>query len=413
MHEVFTLPEFFQLLSPHLDHASLANCCRVSKHWFNMFTPHLWACFGLLPSGHHDNSTDKTMWRRLFDGDLLSTDDVDSIDAVVAKYGHYIRTLIVRSHQALRIYQQHCYNLRVLHCEWERSSEVEQVHRDIEDFVKAQHQSLESLYLLKWMVSNEPQPQAATFSQYIETPRSAWLGSTNCFSMDDIPPYAQSIGLAVSPLVDLSTLPKLRPHRHLRYLRLATASIDPQGLTYILGLFPSLAYIYIQQEYVTFTLSLTPLALGLYGYDDDDGACIISQFPGLRSICFPGMGTEGFKALARHCPQLVEIDADPAAQTLLHEDVFEDDPPATISLLLESCPELKGINCPDQAIHIRHVMNGRPWVCKNLEFIRCQFVGVPAFYSWPMDAVDRMRNRWPEISEEERATLTDQEREIL
>ncbi|KAF9969691.1 hypothetical protein BGZ73_007822, partial [Actinomortierella ambigua] len=269
MHEVFTLPEFFQLLSPHLDHASLANCCRVSKHWFNMFTPHLWACFGLLPSGHHDNSTDKTMWRRLFDGDLLSTDDVDSIDAVVAKYGHYIRTLIVRSHQALRIYQQHCRSLQVLHCEWEKDTEVEQVHRDIEDFVKAQHQSLESLYLLKWMVSSELHPQAIAFTGDFDTQHNEWPESKTCFNKDDIPPYARSFGLTIDSPIDLSTISELRPQRHLHRLRLETSSVDATAFAHLLGLYPSLEYFYIRSEYNGIVLDLASLELDLSDYEED------------------------------------------------------------------------------------------------------------------------------------------------
>ncbi|KAF9155527.1 hypothetical protein DFQ26_009712 [Actinomortierella ambigua] len=419
MHQAFALPELIEQLSHHLDSGSLASCAQVSKLWLDMFAPHLWARFGLFPppSRSSDNSS-KTMWERLFEGELLSTEEVGRVQPVIAKYGHRVRALVVRSHHALRIYQRYFPDLKVLHCEWERWSkwdgDVKQVQRDIEDFVKDRRGSLDTLYLSNWLISDQSRITAISSIQCLRAANDFVPEADYCPSLDSLPPYTQAISIYLKSLTSISTPLQPQPHWHLRYLRLTVPSFNSQALKYILESFPSLQDLTVEDEAGNFALDLNSSKLEIDGeYEDDEVARMISLLPNLRCMYYWDMGEQSFRALAQYCPKLQEVDADRAAQTWIQEDNFEIVLPPTLCLLLESCPELQTINCPDHAIHIRHVMNGRPWVSKKLEFLRCQIVGVPKFYLWDRELVESMQSRWSAMGEEERAMLTGQEREIV
>ncbi|KAG0296556.1 hypothetical protein BGZ96_009135 [Linnemannia gamsii] len=427
MHELFTLPEFFQLLSYHLDCLSLSSCILVSRHWSEMLTPQLWGRFGsmaptLKPDGHV-----QSLWERFSEGTRLSADEVKIVQVLVDKNNRHLQTVVIRSPQVFQIYQAHCTNLRVIHCEWRRpevslvDEEVERVRQDIERFVKQQQSCLHSIYLSGWMVSDEIRRMAASSIKHFQD-LDAPLRDEDYHYLGSLLPYVESIRLAVNSLAIVSD-PLEHTHLHLKKMSLDVPSLSHEFLQTILVSFPNIKNLVVRAENNDDQLPQGQIDIDIENgsrlrvtgvYDGDAKvADMIAVIPNLKSVDYFGLGRKCFEALARHCPHLKDVEADCGAQSLIADSEYDIIPVPTINLLLTSCPDLESVNCPDHTIHIRHIMEGGPWVCKNLMFLRCQFVGVPRIAPWDEDLYESLEDRRLEISDEETSSLSDKERELL
>ncbi|KAF9973370.1 hypothetical protein BGZ73_003402 [Actinomortierella ambigua] len=168
MDHLLYMPEFVDLMSSHLDLATLAACVRVCKAWHEICIPHLWHTFGTVPqqplrfgnprppkiapprgtpfplyvsSGNGSDYSPPTqipvfsaarqeiypwfysnrslvtdtMWDRFFGRYQPGVGDEEAIAAIVAKHARHIRCLVIRSQWAFGIYEHVCQQLTSLY----------------------------------------------------------------------------------------------------------------------------------------------------------------------------------------------------------------------------------------------------------------------------------------------------------
>ncbi|KAG0054167.1 hypothetical protein BGZ83_011863 [Gryganskiella cystojenkinii] len=371
-----------------------SSCILVSKPWNEILTPQLWSRFGASPPTLKLDGRAQSSWKRFFESAPLLADEVDILQEVIDKNSRHVRTVAIRSPQVLQVYQAHCTNLRVIHCEWRQpegslADENERIKQDIERFVKLQP-CLHSLYLSGWMVSDEIRRMAASSITHFRD-LDAPLTDEDYHNLGSLLPYVESMHLSVESLEIISD-PLEHPHLYLKTISLDVPSLSHESLKSILVSFPNVKHLVARTEDGVEDDDV--LLLGEIEIDVEKGssleatspyrgdaevAKLIAIIPNLQSVDYFDMGEECFKALAQHCPRLKVVNADWEAQSIFKENHYDHVLPPSISLLLTSCPDLESVNCPDQAIHIRHIMDGGPLVCKNLTFLRCQLVGVPQF----------------------------------
>ncbi|KAG0226628.1 hypothetical protein BGW42_003500 [Actinomortierella wolfii] len=482
MEDFFQNAELTTLVARRLDHAAMANCIRVCKLWYKAFIPPLWRTFGTsppptklfgipnapevsiddvtfplqIPDPDHPESTETIpvlahanpdcypsylpddpvnyagdgfpLWERFFASDKLEPSEEDLVRTTLAKYGHHIRYLTVRTLRPFRCLEHICIHLRGLHfClewievmgEWERDMSKEErnkvsrrIQRDVEAFIQRQS-NLDSIYIYDRFF-NTP-----GIRRIVRSNRARWKHvdmlmavdledserDKNYLNMATLWPNLQSFNLAIACSAAIS-LPLQQPHIQMRELQLWVNDFSTEWEK-ILSSFPNLERLCLYhkirgEDYGPF-LDLTRDRHGSMlryhgGMDDDaDVAGLIAVLPDLLIFDYYNMAEECFKALAQHCPKLMYVRADWEGESVfINEDDYDELPPSTVNLLLTSCPNLVSVNCPDAPLHIRHILDGPPWVCSKLKFLRCEMLGIP-WIDWSYELYESMMARLPEV----------------
>ncbi|KAG0262111.1 hypothetical protein BG011_000308 [Mortierella polycephala] len=134
-------------------------------------------------------------------------------------------------------------------------------------------------------------------------------------------------------------------------------------------------------------LALTPVDRGHYPLREMIVACdfddvtqllhsVVVWLPHLVRLDVPSLEINTAIALAEHCPTLeeVKIGSENELPYVTFEDGVND---GIVSKLLTSCPNLKLFDGVRYQLEVLEVMTTNlPWVCRGLETLRCQIVGV-------------------------------------
>lgn len=374
-----------------------------------------------------------SFWARFFDGYRIQPAEEAIIRTAVAKYGRHVRRLAIRSIQVFRVVEHYCTHLRALHCcfgfpgfDWDKSlteEEANRIRQDVERFVRRRLSVgiLDSLYIMDDLLVPEGNMCNLVLTHTRWQHADIMLDQQHYIDIASRLPLARSASFDVQSLDILST-PLPEPHLRLRELKIQADSFDDQALKAILTSFPNLVRLYVHQPgqddspLVDLVRDNGSLLLFRGGFEQDaEVAGMIRLLPDLLVFDYYNMREECFAALASHCPRLMYVRADWEGEPFfMGEDDYDELPSPAINLLLTCCPQLVRVNCPDAPLHIRHVMNGGPWVCRNLRYLRCETLGIP-WIDWSYELYDTLMNRWPEIanSKEECDALSEQGREML
>ncbi|KAF9973754.1 hypothetical protein BGZ73_002995 [Actinomortierella ambigua] len=411
------------------------------------------------PSFHYlSPSRRSNLWSRFLHGHRLTADEQAAVQASIEKHSRHIRCLIVLTPNVFAALEHRCTLLRALFiwigpgCGYSGDGKFVDLYgeehsddwlpRAIEQFVQRQP-LLESFScrnarlipskLARLIAQTTPAPASAYVNQHhnqqplpnsrdqkkggattVCRHRRHWkhidIGLKDGDYLDMVArlPYVQYAQFRIRMDNTLAT-PLAEPHRRLRELRLFTTVFDDQDLRGVLGSFPNLQRLVVHnaggldEPPVIDLLLDRPLGGTMLIYrgsleDDAVVARMIAQLPDLMVIDFYNMKDECFAALAQHCPRLRHVRADwDGEPVFIGEDDYDFLPPPAISLLLTSCPELETIDCPDTPLHIRHVLDGGEWICRNLRYLRCEMLGIP-WMDWSYELYESLMARWSELA---------------
>ncbi|KAG0253345.1 hypothetical protein DFQ27_007451 [Actinomortierella ambigua] len=382
------------------------------------------------------SSGKSSMWKRLFSRDQVTADEVNAMRTVVAKHGHLVRCLVVRSVQAFRIVSPYCTNLRAFHCrfepfEWQFTwrwyldmtiDEAKQVNREITGFVKQQqqHGQLEALHLMAGLMD----PQCihnlvvAIGTASNNSPKRFWsrprhwshfdapLGESDYLHVNTLLPMVETARFVIRDLSVLMT-PLATAHHRLRELDLQIQVFDHKTLQVVRASFPNLRRLFVRAEDSGAGLDLivdrgaTMLYVGA-SINPSEVVRIISLLPDLVVFDYHELNQRCIASLAQHCPRLRYVSTD----RWVHRRDGNDPEayPPSVSPLLTSCPDLERINTPTASIHMsdlvgEHGERAPRWIATQLKYLNCQLVGVPTLESVEKDVYQSLMARWPAMSD--------------
>ncbi|KAF9969096.1 hypothetical protein BGZ73_008699, partial [Actinomortierella ambigua] len=301
MDQLLCIPEFVDLISSHLDLATLAACVRVCKAWHEICIPHLWHTFGTSPqrpvrfgeslppsidlpgntkfplyvsenNGCDDPSATttpvfsmarpeiypgsdrwdhyqlptKTMWDRFFGGLHPSPGDEETIAPIVAKYAKHIRCLVVCSRWSFDVCEHVCRQLTSLYFDFSgRGSAQDMTDALILAFVERQS-NIQSIRAMRF---------SPALSNALLRLNRDWLHFDVILHLKDFSNINQLLPHTRTACVsqpaggfDTAFFRLSRPHLHLRELRLCANKFNHHMLKGILESFPNLRRLTVDDE---------------------------------------------------------------------------------------------------------------------------------------------------------------------
>ncbi|KAF9976506.1 hypothetical protein BGZ73_008446 [Actinomortierella ambigua] len=380
------------------------------------------------------------MWKRLFARAPVSAEEIEAMRAVLAKHGHLVRCLVVRSVQAFRIASPYCTNLQAFHCrfepfEWQYTwrwyldmtvAEAKQVNREITQFVLRLKSQLIALHLMAGLMdpqcihdvmhavgtaSFHPHHHRLLLKRY-RTRVCHWvhfdspLSETDYLHVNTLLPMVETARFAIRDLSILAA-PLETKHYHLQELDLQIQGFDHKILQNVRASFPNLRRLFVRAEDsgVGFDLIIDQGATMLYvgaSIDPNEVASMIPLLPDLMVFDYHELNPACVAALAQHCSRLRFISTD----RWVHRREGHDHPenhPTSVTPLLTSCPYLERVNTPTASIHMSDLVvdgqqeNAASWVCTQLKYLNCQLVGIPTIESVEREVYESLIARTPEI----------------
>lgn len=379
------LPELVDLLGPELNPIDLASSARVSRLWYHVLTPYLWSVV----------NESQYSWSK-----VLATHDAKSVQACFLKYGYFIRELHVHSQAMLDIVSGDgvCSKLRVLKIYDPTDKEpgaqyVDPAGKDgnLWDFLHS-NKDLETLWFggaVKGLLENA----------------SVLVCDTVLLSLKNLVTLHDYTG-ALEPPVILERLSNLRSflgnglvfakaldldvHIQIRSLEL-TNYIEGRTFLVLLNRLRSLDHIAIAglfdvgrtfHQDVEALLVNTPLRLKEFHLRRQDPRDIDHE---LATWIFPQMPHLTEYGARMLCPKTAQSLATHASQLQVFRQTLDGN---SIHIYYKPCPLLNVANILFQSCTKLRVFDGihhkieadkmfeRPWVCRELEVLRCQIVGL-------------------------------------
>ncbi|KAF9968888.1 hypothetical protein BGZ73_009087 [Actinomortierella ambigua] len=366
MDKLVLFQPFASRLPKFLDHASLAACVRVSSAWHRQFVPYLWYVFGSVPSHplrfglahppatelatlplHVPDPPNRTvqalafanpelypeylvdratadmqqrpsMWTRLFLRQQVTISELEQMRTIIARNGHHIRVLTVRSLPAFRLFEPFCTHLQALHLrfdgDWVKNLSIEtiqQTKKDVIDFVLRQSSTMVALHLHLGLVEAEPlRHMIRTHGCERWMHFDVMMEDQDYHGINHLLPNIKSIQFFLPSLNTLYT-PLPVPHVRLRELDLLVDGVDARAFAAIVQSFPNLQRLIIRDMFFGTLLDLSRdhvgsmLQVGRRTVKSKELAQIIRLIPDLLMVDSQDLDADCFTALTQSCPRLV------------------------------------------------------------------------------------------------------------
>ncbi|KAG0258215.1 hypothetical protein DFQ27_004762 [Actinomortierella ambigua] len=264
------------------------------------------------------NQLYQSMWMRLFLRQRVTPEELEQMRIIVAKYGHHIRFLTIRSVAAFRMFEPVCLHLQALYLrfdwDWVKSFTMEtiaQVKHDVQSFARRQAPTLVSLHVHMGLGNTEDLRQTIQLAG-----RERWRHFDAILEDDDyamLPSLLPNVESGIFSLQSVKTLhtPLPLPHLRLRELELQVSQFDPLAFTAILQSFPNLQRLVVRDMFVGTTLDMcrdrigSMLLIGRRALKPIQVAQIVLMLPDLLLIDCHELDADCWAALDQCCPRLV------------------------------------------------------------------------------------------------------------
>ncbi|KAG0219029.1 hypothetical protein BGX33_005071 [Mortierella sp. NVP41] len=414
-------PELAEYISLHLTHADLLCCIRVSKDWHAIFIRYLWETFSDNSSGDWFDRLEDATKHIPRDGQ-----DLNWFRDVYGRHAGYIRHLEVCHPFIISTCFENAFQIPPTPSASPRSVDPTS---SLITRLKSLTIKLHVYNMAKYLMNQPPDPKIFGAGEYaaedilaeacwrlaLSNPRLESFDCTKFRSlqlrMDKHPTALQAIKTLTMELpygrvpripsnvvrLDSSLLrkesfnPKDTPgliNNTLQELYIKDEIRTVAHIKSLLVQLPSLRYLRLRRVHLkeddevpavpdgdNWVSDLRVLLCGLYERKSPELVKIFPWMPNLVEFHHSYVSSPFTAALAKHCPLLEVVRVTYKGCRYTPRNVY-DSIHDRVSILLTSCTKLKILDLQYETIDANRVADA-PWVCLDLEFFRCGFVGLP------------------------------------